>query len=76
MPQQIIQDRYIDQNKLHALLVRKFPPSTYSLKWKLNRWIIVAPSPLTDAEIEEVELDIPVQHEMGVEPRDSSRTGP
>ena len=31
MPQQIIQDRYIDQNQLLALLARKFTPGTYTI---------------------------------------------
>lgn len=31
MPQQIIQDRYIDQNQLQALLARNFTPGSYTI---------------------------------------------
>lgn len=54
--QQIIEDRYVDRRRLQALLARKFLPGTYSITWKLNRWIINAPEALTDSELDDLTI--------------------
>jgi len=53
--QQIILARYVVQDKLLALLARRFPGqrAETSVSIRRGKWIIVTPEPLTQEEIDE-----------------------
>lgn len=53
---QIIKDRYIDQNKLETFLSQKFPPGTYSVEYRSERWVIIAPALLSKAELDYITI--------------------
>jgi len=55
MPIQTLQDVYIDEELLKALLSKLFGRGRYKMQFKHNQWSIKAPRFLTDAEIESVE---------------------
>jgi len=53
--QQIIEDRYIDRQRLEDYLKISFPKAEVKTQWKLNRWIITgAPKDLEPTEIDEL----------------------
>ncbi|CAO2658702.1 Nn.00g064250.m01.CDS01 [Neocucurbitaria sp. VM-36] len=45
---QIIEDRYIDEDKLLQVCKQRFAPGTYKLSYKFNMWFLQAPSLLDD----------------------------
>jgi len=50
-----IDDYYVDQDKLYALLKNQFG-SAFEVKWRLNEWIIKAPTRLSDPQINELRI--------------------
>ncbi|KAF2623991.1 hypothetical protein BU25DRAFT_461491 [Macroventuria anomochaeta] len=46
---QIIEDRYIDDDKLLELCSKRFPLGSYRLSWKFNKWYLDAPDWLDEA---------------------------
>ncbi|ORY12264.1 hypothetical protein BCR34DRAFT_600818 [Clohesyomyces aquaticus] len=56
MTQTIIEDRYIDEEKLLDLCRARFGAGNYRLRWTLNKWYLSAPGPIEDDELDRCEL--------------------
>ncbi|KAF2805157.1 uncharacterized protein BDZ99DRAFT_524871 [Mytilinidion resinicola] len=56
-PVQVLNDAYIDTKRLIEMMDGLFPSGDYKARHKDNRWMIQAPRPLTDDEIESIYQD-------------------
>ncbi|KAF2184450.1 hypothetical protein K469DRAFT_709212 [Zopfia rhizophila CBS 207.26] len=53
---QVIEDRYIDAEKLADLLENKFGVHQFTIRYKFNKWYIEAPEILDEASLEQCEI--------------------
>ncbi|UPX17083.1 uncharacterized protein EKO05_0007459 [Ascochyta rabiei] len=56
---QIIEDRYIDDEKLLEICKERFGWGNYKLKYKFNRWYLQAPCWLDEETLELCEIQYP-----------------
>ncbi|KAL6707158.1 hypothetical protein ACN47E_004705 [Coniothyrium glycines] len=55
---QIVEDRYLDEQKLRETCQRKFAPGTYKIQFRFNKWFLYLPSPLDEDTLEKCEIDM------------------
>ncbi|KAF2625279.1 hypothetical protein BU25DRAFT_460399 [Macroventuria anomochaeta] len=56
-PPQVIENRYIDDDKLVEICKERFGAGNYRLKFKLRKWYLSAPCWLDDETIEQCEME-------------------